>query len=198
MTIKKFYIIIGKSGSGKGTQAKLLQSHLSDNGYKSVKHITTGGALREFVNSNNSYSAKLMRDIMAEGKSLPDFVAIWNWYNIFIDTLDREDSIILDGAPRKSNEAKLLDEAVAYYGYSDITVIYIDVTDAWAIDRLSERGRSDDSDMVKIKNKMEWFAADVLGVIDWYKNVNTNVKFVHVNGENSIEEVFSNIKNKLE
>lgn len=197
MTIKKFYIIIGKSGSGKGTQAKLLQSHLSDNGYKSVRHITTGGALREFVDNNTSYSAKLMRDIMTQGKSLPDFVAIWNWYNIFIDLLDEEDSIILDGAPRKSNEAKLLDEAVAYYGYSDITVIYIDVTDVWAIDRLSERGRSDDSDMVKIKNKMEWFATDVLGVIDWYKNVNTNVKFVHVNGENSIEEVFSNIKNKI-
>lgn len=194
---KQFYIVIGKSGSGKGTQAELLRSYLSDKGHASVKHLTTGGALRDFVSKNQNLSVKLMDSIMMQGKSLPDFIAIWNWNNIFINNLNVDDTIILDGAPRKSSEAKILDEAIAYYGYDKVTVIYIDVTDSWAIERLSGRGRPDDSSIEKVKNKMEWFASDVLGVIDWYKNINTKVKFIHVNGEKSIDEVFAFIKNGL-
>lgn len=190
---KQFYIILGKSGSGKGTQASKLKDYLLANGHSSVCHVTTGGALREFVSNSKSLSSKLMGSIMIEGRSLPDFIAIWNWNNIFINSINGEETIILDGAPRKGVEAKILDEAIDYYGYDNVIVVYIDVTDAWAIQRLVGRGREDDSDIDKVKNKMEWFATDVLEVIDWYKNYNTKVKWIHVNGEKSIDEVFNSI-----
>ncbi len=195
--MKQFYIMIGKSGSGKGTQAKILKDYLLKDGHSEVIHVTTGGALRDFVHNDKSLSSNIMEKIMSQGKSLPDFIAIWNWYNIFIKNIKGEETMILDGAPRKISEAKILDEAVTYYGYDDVTVIYIDVSDTWAIDRLMDRGRSDDSDIIKVKNKMEWFAADVLGVIDWYKNYNKKVRFIRVNGENDVDEVFASIQKRL-
>ncbi len=190
---KKFFIIIGKSGSGKGTQAPMLKQCLLDNGYESVKHITTGGAIRDFLKVNNSYTADIMRNVVNSGGILNDFLAIWNWSNIFINNINKNDSIILDGAPRKLSEAKILDDAIKNYNYNDIAVIYINVSDKWAIEKLSTRGRSDDNNIENVKKKMEWFGSDVLPVIDWYKNINTKVKFYHINGEQSPENVHADI-----
>ena len=182
---KKFFIIIGKSGSGKGTQAPMLKQYLLGDGHQSVKHITTGGAIREFLKNNNSYTADIMRDVVDGGGILNDFLAIWNWANVFINNINEQDSIILDGAPRKLSEAKIIDDAIKTYGYDDTSVIYINVSDKWAIEKLGTRGRSDDNNIENVKKKMEWFASDVLPVIDWYKNINTKVKFYHINGEQS-------------
>lgn len=195
---KKFFIIIGKSGSGKGTQAPLLRRYLLDNGLESVKHITTGGSIREFLKVNNSYTSDIMRKVVNGGSILNDFLAIWNWANVFINNINEHDSIILDGAPRKLSEAKIIDDAIKTYDYDNTVVIYIDVSDKWAIEKLGIRGRSDDAELENVKNKMEWFASDVLPVIDWYKNINTKVSFYHINGEQRPEDVHADIVRSLE
>ena len=194
---KQFYIIIGKSGSGKGTQAPLLKAYLESTGHQSVKHITTGGAMREFVATHQSLTRDLASNMMEKGELLPPFFAIWNCINILINNLNKSDTIILEGAPRELSEAKILGGIFPFYGYNDVNVIYIDVSDTWAIQRLIDRGRSDDSDRDKVEQKMEWFAKDVLNVIDWYKHINTQVKFLHINGEQSPEQVFADIKKSI-
>ena len=195
---KKFFIIIGKSGSGKGTQAPLLRQYLLDNGLESVKHITTGGSIREFLKTNNSYTSDIMRKVVNSGGILNDFLAIWNWANVFINNINEYDSIILDGAPRKLSEAKVIDDAIKTYSYDNTAVIYIDVSDKWALEKLGIRGRSDDKEIDNVNKKMEWFASDVLPVIDWYKNINTKVNFYHINGEQTPEDVHTDIIKSLE
>lgn len=194
---KQFYIIIGKSGSGKGTQAPLLKAYLESTGHQSVKHITTGGAMREFVATDQSLTRDLVFNKMERGELMPPFFAIWNWTNILIKNLNKSDTIILEGAPRELSEAKMFDAALKFYDYDDINIIYLDVSDRWAIQRLIARGRSDDSGQSKVEQKMEWFAKDVLNVIDWYKHINTQVKFLHINGEQSPEQVFADIKKSI-
>lgn len=194
---KRFIILIGRSGSGKGTQAKLLAEVLRLSDQNEVLHFTTGGSFRDFLNTP-SYSANLSKEIVNSGGLMPEFLAIWNWSNIFINKLEGAESIILDGAPRKVIEISALNTAINFYGYLNPVVIYLDVSESWAKLRLSERGREDDSDLEDIERKMNWFDVDVLPCIDWYKNIDKRYTFVHINGERSIEAVHSEIISKLQ
>ena len=45
---KKFFILIGRSGSGKGTQAELLKTYLNNQGVQDIKYLTTGKSFRSF------------------------------------------------------------------------------------------------------------------------------------------------------
>ncbi len=191
---KKFFILIGRSGSGKGTQAKLLQDYLKDKGAESVLHITTGGGFRNFIEEEN-YTAILSKYVNDKGLLQPEFLAIWNWSSIFINNLREEDSVILDGAPRKTYEVPALHSAINFYGFSKPIVIYIDVSEGVSKERLLERGRGDDKEE-EIARRMDWFDVDVLSVIDSYKN-DQRYDFVHVNGEKSVIEVHDQIIEKL-
>lgn len=195
---KKFFIFIGRSGSGKGTQAELLQKYLSEKGYESVKHFTTGGGFRDFIDRQENYSARLSRDIVNNGGLMPNFLAIWNWANIFIENLTAKDTVILDGAPRKVVEVEALARAVKFYQYDKPIVVYFDVSETWAIDRLTERGREDDADLEHIKKKMEWFAEDVLPCVDFYNTNKWSCDFLHINGQQTVEEVHNEVVSKLE
>lgn len=188
---KQFYILIGRSGSGKGTQAELLMKHLSEKGAASVKHITTGEGFRNFVNSA-SHAASIARDINATGGLQPEFLAIWNWSNIFISTLSGDETVILDGAPRKSLEVSVLDGAIRFFGYKPPTVIYIDVSETWAKDKLRSRGRMDDKDEEALSRRMDWFMEEVLPCVEMYRN-DVRTRFIHVNGEKTIDEVHREI-----
>lgn len=206
---KEFFIFIGRSGSGKGTQAELLLKYLQDKfdtysansntDFKSeVKHFTTGGNFRDFLLKEENYSALKSKEIVNEGKLMPEFLAVWNWSNIFIDNLKENDTVLLDGAPRKMNEVEALDTAIKFYDYKKVSIIYIDVSETWAKERLFERGREDDQNEEEVNRKMNWFLEDVLPCIDFYKNTATNYNFVHVNGEDSIEDIHKNIVKKIE
>lgn len=193
---KKFYIIIGRSGCGKGTQAKLLKEVLEKKGIEKVLHITTGGGFRAFGESG-SYSANLSKEVTHTGGLSPEFLAVWNWSNIFIENLTGGESIILDGAPRRVMEIEPLHSAIHFYGYNGhATVIYLDVTENFSLARIAERNREDDNTLENAKRKMEWFEKDILPILDIYSH-DPRYTFVHVKGEQSIEEVHKEILEKL-
>ncbi len=199
MNEKEFYIIMGRSGSGKGTQSELLKSFLEKgiqaNVNKKFLHITTGVGFREFI-EGDSASAVISKKITNAGGLNPEFLAIWNWSNIFINNLSGDESVILDGAPRKEVELKALESAIDFYGYKKVTVIYINVRKEWAIDRLISRGRSDDNQKEEQDKKMKWFEEDVFPCINLYKQSDKN-NFIEINGEQSIENVQKEIIEKL-
>ncbi len=195
-TEKQFFIFIGRSGCGKGTQAELLKTYLeSKNENLKVTHITTGGGFREFINSD-TLSAKNAKLINDTGGLQPEFLAIWNWANIFINTLTGEETVMLDGAPRRLIEVTALHSAINFYGYAKVKVVYLDVTDDWATNRLIERGRDDDSTAEEIQKKMDWFKNDILPVVDWYNN-DPEYQFLHINGERSIDDIHSDIISRI-
>jgi adenylate kinase len=196
-TEKQFFIMIGRSGCGKGTQAQLIKSYFENLYAESgeIKHITTGGAFREFINSD-SYTSQKSKEIINEGGLMPEFLAIWNWSNIFVENMSGNESVILDGAPRKLIEVQALDSAISFYNYKKPIVIYIDVTKDWAVDRLTERGREDDKNQGEVNRKMDWFENDVKKVIDWYSE-DPKYSFIHINGEGEIEKVHTELIIKI-
>lgn len=204
---KEFYIIMGRSGCGKGTQAELLKADLESRDNTRTLHVTTGGNFREFIKRDN-HTASGTKEILNTGGLMPEFLAIWNWSNIFIDRLTGEESVILDGAPRKLIEVDALESAINFYNYKKVTVIYLNVSKDWAISRLEGRGREDDNKKEEQERKMSWFQSDVLPCINLYKNKsekskegekvgNINYNFVEVNGEQNIEEVQAELILKL-
>ncbi len=185
-------ILLGRSGSGKGTQAAFIKDNYID---RNFKHLTTGGNFREFIRSD-TMSANLASEIVNAVGLMSEFLAVWNWANIFINSVDEHTNIILDGAPRRLAELHALDSAVSFYNFKT-TVIYIDVSKNWAMERLALRGREDDQNMDEINKKMEWFDSDVMPVIEWYSE-DPNYKFIHINGEKSVNEVAEEIRIKLD
>lgn len=193
---KKFFIFIGRSGCGKGTQVDLLKSKLEEMGHKKVLHITTGGSFREFI-SGGSYIASLSRKVNEEGGLQPEFLAVWNWANIFIKTLTGEETIILDGAPRKVFEVSVLHSAISFLGYEKPTVIYLDIKESTARERLLGRGREDDKNKINVDLRMKWFEMDVLDSIAEYM-IDPRYNVIHINGEQSEQDVHQEIISKLD
>lgn len=192
---KQFYIFLGRSGSGKGTQAALLKKFLEENGVHNILHVTTGGGFRDFI-KEDSYIASLAREINETGNLQPEFLAVWNWANIFINSLQGGETILLDGAPRRPFEADILHSLVALLGYEKPIVIYLDTPESVSREHIKGRGRDDDKDEEDVSKRMEWFETDVLPTLLVYKD-DPRYRIVHVNGAQTIEEVHRELIEKL-
>jgi adenylate kinase family enzyme len=161
-----------------------------------VVHITTGGGFRDFIRSD-SYVASLARSVNETGGLQPEFLAVWNWSNIFINLLKGGETVILDGAPRKPFEIGVLHSAITFLGYTEPTVIYLDVTERVSRDHIKTRGRDDDLDETDVSRRMEWFETDVLPTLEVYQH-DPRYTVVHINGNQTIEDVHKEILQKLD
>jgi adenylate kinase family enzyme len=190
---KRFFIFIGRSGCGKGTQAELLKEKLDSVGHTTV-HVTTGGGFREFTESG-SYIANLSKEINEEGGLQPEFLAVWNWSNIFINLLKGGESIILDGAPRKPFEVHVLHSLISFLGYEKPTVIYLNVTEGWARERLLGRKRQDDTEET-IMRRLSWFDTEVIPSLEVYLH-DPRYTVLRIHGERPIETIHEDIWNQV-
>lgn len=193
---KQFFIILGRSGSGKGTQAGLLKGYLQSHGHETVTHITTGGGFREFITEDN-HIARLAKEVNENGKLQPEFLAVYIWSNIFINTLTGKETVILDGAPRKPFEVGILHSAISFLKYVKPVVIYLDTSESVARVHVATRGRDDDKDEEDVASRMDWFETDVLPALELYR-ADPRYTLIHVNGNQTIEEVHKELILKLE
>lgn len=191
---KQFFILLGRSGSGKGTQAQLLKSFLEEKYKTPVVHVTTGGGFRDFI-TRDTYASHLSRDINEKGGLQPEFLAVWNWSNIFINTLRGDESVILDGAPRKPFEATILHSVITFFQFKNPIVIYLDVSESRSRTQLLGRGREDDKED-QISGRLSWFETDVLPALQVYRD-DPRYTVLHINGEQTIEEVHQELVEKL-
>lgn len=190
------FIFIGRSGCGKGTQAELIQKMLKEESPKTpIYYLESGARFREFI-QKESYSSKLSKEIYEADLRQPDFLAVWNWAHLFVDALTGNEHLVIDGTPRSLAEAKVLDTAMKFYQRSKPYVIHINVSRKWSEERLLARGRMDDATLQKIDQRLNWFDSDVMPAVDYYRS-SGDYKFLEINGEQSIEKVFADIKAKL-
>ncbi len=188
-------IFYGRSGAGKGTQAKLLKEWMEqDDPDRLTLYVETGQKFREFMTRNN-YTAQKVEDVLAEGGLLPEFLPIWVWTNFLIENYTGVEHLILDGISRRVSEAPVLDAALKFYHLDKPDVILIDTSLEWAKERLLGRGRADDTEE-DIKERLEWYEENVVPTIDFFRD-NPDYNFVEVNGEQSIEGVHKDIVSKL-
>lgn len=186
------FIIIGRSGCGKGTQAKLLIDFLSEkNPTIPLKYLESGDKFRSFL-KEQGYTQELSRAIMHEGRLQPSFLAVHIWSHILIESMEGNEHLILDGTPRTLPEAMVLDSAMEFYSRTKPTVLYLDVSREWSRTRLSERKRADDVSSAEVEKRLGWFDTEVMPALTYLKN-NPLYTFLTINGEQSIEDVHKEI-----
>lgn len=191
----KVVILVGRSGSGKGTQGKFIKSLLEENFPENEMHyLSTGDEMRRIM-KQSTYTAKLSRDAMETGNLQPMFFSVYVWAKYLMEHIHGGDNIIFDGVPRRKEEAEILSGAVKFYSWEKPIVINIDVSDEESVKRMINRNREDDN-IENFKKKMDWYKMEVEPMLRWYEESNLYT-YVKIDGMKSAEEISSHISRFL-
>ncbi len=189
------FLFIGRSGCGKGTQAALLIEKLKKQApARPVFYLEMGQKFREFI-KKEGYTNTLSHAIYEKGGLQPSFLTIYTWSDIFINGFEREHHLVVDGTPRRLDEARVLDGALAFYKREKPVLVHLKVSRAWSKEKLLARKRFDDTD-ADIEERIAWFDTDVAPAIEFYRG-NPDYRFVEVSGEQPIEKVHADIISQI-
>mgnify|MGYP001612458417 FL=1 len=177
--------ILGRSGCGKGTQARQLIKRLKKRG---VIHISTGALLRDLMHDSTP-TGHITRTIMERGRLHPSWIAAYTWLKIIIEGNGAARDLVFDGAPRRVWEVKLLDEVMKWHGRPLPLCLYIDVSRKEAMRRLLARKRADDT-VAAIKSRLDYFPKEVVPALKYYKREG---RLITINGAQSPEKVWKEI-----
>lgn len=212
------FTLIGRSGCGKGTQAKLLMEKFGDFCY-----IATGDLFRDLAKVETDTSVRVTKTITSGGFPFDDLaIALWMYKLAY--NLKENQGILLDGAPRRINEAKALNRFLEFLERKDNTFnLLIDISRQEAFDRLTKRRICKDCNRLipwvgefkelkncdkcggelitrlddtpdAINNRLDLYDTRVTEVVKYYEDENRLIK---INGEQSIEQVFEEILSKI-
>ncbi|MEA3344066.1 MAG: nucleoside monophosphate kinase [Patescibacteria group bacterium] len=206
------FTLIGRSGSGKGTQAKLLMKHFGN-----LFYISTGDLFRN-LSKTGSDTARRVEKILKAGGLPFDDLATTLWMHEIAHKVEENQGILLDGAPRRSNEAENLDSFLEFLERKETTFnLLFDISREEAFNRLSKRRicekcgrlipwvgefknlkvcdkcggelftRPDDTPEA-IKSRLDFYDEKVSKAVEYYEAQN---RLIRINGEQSIEDVFN-------
>lgn len=200
-------IMIGAQGSGKGTQAELLERELG------LKPCASGELLREHI-AQGTPLGREAQPYVERGDLVPDALVI----QMILDFIRArgDEGIVLDGFPRTIPQAESLDRELAGMGHTIARVLYLDVPRDQLEARLSGRyicrahghvwnivskpprvsgicdidgselyQRSDDTPE-KIARRLDIFFQETIRLLDYYA---AQGKLIRLDGARSIDEV---------
>jgi len=157
-------ILFGPPGSGKGTQAKMLEKEFN------LLQISTGDLFRYELGNNTPLGQKA-RTYMDKGQLVPDEVTVAMLQN----KLEKHPDVagyIFDGFPRTIPQSEALDSLLLQRGESVDALISLVVDDAEIVTRLLERGktsgRADDANEAVIKERIKVYKSETSPVYDYY------------------------------
>jgi adenylate kinase len=187
------FIFLGRSGCGKGTQAKLLNEYLKRNdSERDVLYVQTGQELRDFIAKSNSTTQKLCKELYDKGGLQPEFLVVYMWTNLLVNRYTTGEHIIMDGMPRKYHEAGVLDSVWNFYKIKNKPfVIYLDIPIEESVKRLMARKRIDDKED-EIRERLSWFETEVIPTLDFFKN-NPDYVYLNINGMGTAEDIHKEI-----
>tara|TARA_B100000700_G_scaffold76914_1_gene86266 strand:+ start:817 stop:1398 length:582 start_codon:yes stop_codon:yes gene_type:complete len=178
----KNFVLFGKPGSGKGTQAE----HLSEK-YK-LYHISTGDLFRKNISQNTNLGL-LAQSYMDKGELVPDEVTIKMLENEIKEN-PKSKGFLFDGFPRTIAQAESLDKFLKSIDMQINATIALDVDEEELISRIIDRGktsnRSDDQDIEKIQNRFNEYNMKTSTLSKYYKD---QKKFFEVDGSGSVDEI---------
>ena len=178
----KNFVLFGKPGSGKGTQAE----HLSEK-YK-LYHISTGDLFRKNISQNTNLGL-LAQSYMDKGELVPDEVTIKMLENEIKENTQSK-GFLFDGFPRTIAQAESLDKFLKSIDMQINATLALDVDEEELISRIIDRGktsnRSDDQDIEKIQNRFNEYNMKTSTLSKYYKD---QKKFFEVDGSGTVDEI---------
>jgi adenylate kinase len=203
-----YIIFLGAPGGGKGTQAAAVAQKLN------LGYIASGDLFRQAIEQKTELGTQI-KSYVERGVLVPDELTL----KMVLERMsapDCEPGAALDGFPRTLAQAEALDKALAREAKTIDRVVYIKVSEAELLKRLSGRwvcrrcqtpyhaensppkvqGRCDkcggelyqrpDDTEETIKKRLQVFFAQTAPLIDYYT---VKGKLVEVDGEGDVDEV---------
>lgn len=114
---RKFIIVLGPPGSGKGTQCKRLAKLFK------LPHLSTGDLLRNHVNSRTDVGQQVA-ELIKRGDLVPDDLMMQILHRRMLEP-DSSFGAVLDGFPRSAKQARLLDRCLEELGNGEPTSMWV-------------------------------------------------------------------------
>ncbi len=182
---KRYIVLMGAPGAGKGTQAKRLQDALG------LPQVATGDLFRYNLKQKTELGL-LANKYMDAGELVPDSVTI-AMVRERLSLTDCAQGAILDGFPRNPLQAEALDGLLKDLGGRVVVVPYIHVNQEELVRRLIKRaaleGRADDNDET-VRNRMRVYQQQTEPLLAYYRNKGL---LVEVNGQQTIDQVYADL-----
>lgn len=197
-------ILFGRQGSGKGTQGKFFAER-----YDLIPFVT-GDELRRLSSENSDLGQKI-KSIIEAGHLVSNEIVMEIIEN-FMKNLPAGKSVLFDGIPRKTEQAKSFNALMAKLG-RDFTGVLIEIDEKTAVHRLTSRRmcskckaiypakydkktceecggsleiRRDDANMEAIRTRLDAYENETVPAINMYRASN---HIIEINGEQDIEKV---------
>jgi len=173
---KSCVLLVGPPGSGKGTQASILESK---SGYK---HISTGEILR------SSKSSKIKK-MMKTGELLPDSLVSRELKKYLRKNMDVP-GFIFDGYPRNPKQKFYFDDILKECNLKLDHIFFLNVPEKVMKERIKERsrtsGRSDDNNPEALNRRLKEYKTQTLPMIE---SMRKNPNFIEIKGEGSVSDI---------
>jgi adenylate kinase len=209
----KTIVFLGPPGSGKGTQAKMVQDKFK------LECIGSGNLLRKRVQTKD-YTGRKIAQVMNQGSRVPTPIVFQIWMERLEKIKKKKiKGIVFDGSPRTVHEAQMLDQALAWYGWDkEVKVFFVKISKKEVVKRIKKRKtcpfcgpviseneknclkcgrqlmeRKDDS-LAGINVRWQWYNKEVLPTVRYYQK---KKNFFTINGEQAIDKVFQDIIKKI-
>lgn len=182
------FLMMGRPGSGKGTQGKLLAKKLGCDIYSS------GNRLREMA-KGHGFVAEKIKKVIDSGELLP------NWFSshMFVEVLlglAPQDTIVFEGACRRLHEAMAFDET-AHWLERPYKAVFLNIPDEEVNRRIVERkgveGRTDDASDT-VERRIREYDEHTAHAIEFFKQKGV---LVEVSGLDTIENVHQRVVEAL-
>lgn len=186
-------LLIGPSGSGKGTQAELAAKKLN------LPAISMGQLMREEIQHNSALGQKI-KNMYDRGLWIPAELT----FAILKPTLEEHpEGFILDGFPRLVEQLYVLEDYLESKKKKIDLIIYLKVSDQEAIKRLLKRAefdrqktgqsRRDDSKEV-IEQRLKSFNENTEPILRYAQEKGY---LAEVDGERSIKKIHEDIMRRI-
>lgn len=188
MSDAKTVFFIGKPGSGKGTQAKLLAE-------RTGWTVLASGAQFRAIAEEDTVVGRKMKKELAEGQLAPHWFAMY-LYQRALFSVPEDANIIFDGFNRKVEEAELNIATLEWIG-RPFKVVNIQISDEETRKRLEGRavieGRSDDRQDA-VEERLKEYQEHTTRALEIFRKKGV---LIDINGEQTPEEVAADVMNAL-
>ena len=181
------YILMGRPGAGKGTQARYIEEQVPR------AHTVSSGALFRALAEEDSVIGRRIKEDTEKGLLAPDWLAEYFFEKSMIEAPE-DVVLIFDGFGRKLSEAQVIDRVFAWFG-RPYWVLNLEVSEKVSTERILYRkgveSRADDSHAQQRLQEYEEHTVPALEFFETQGVVHT------INGELEVTEVTQHIMDIL-
>lgn len=200
-------VLLGAPGAGKGTQAQKLVEEYG------LPHISTGDLLRAAVKAQSELGVKA-KSYMDAGQLVPDALVV-DLVKERLSQDDAKDGFILDGFPRKTAQAEVLDAELSKEGLKLDAALLVSVEPEVIVKRLSSRRtckscgytapagvdtcprcggemyQRDDDKPETIQRRLDTYERETAPLVGYYREHGI---LKEVDGDRPVDDVYADVK----